>query len=395
MAEPVSGSPSERFSLVQGGPFHALTCRIGLTGPDQLPTTRTALALAMLAWALPAVLAVAQSLVDERYSGWGYFSDWTVLTRFLIAIWIMIATERYADGRLISLTQHFREARILADGDMPAFRSALATADRRSGSALAEFVIFGTVLVWSGATTFLTVELTGTSWEGREAGEGVVLSWAGEVARFVSTPLFLFLMLRWVWRFIVWSGLLYRVSRLSLQLMPLHPDRCGGLGFLSIFPSIFSGFMFALSCVVAAAMVKDLGLEHHAAQTVWLALAGWLVISLGLGLGPLLVFMRPLYILRERALIDYGRLASQHHLAFHRRWIIEKRNGEELMGSPDPSSASDLNATVEAVQNLRFIPVDFPAVLQLVVAAGAPLLAVVMTQIPFGVLVKWILGSIF
>ncbi|MCP4936332.1 MAG: hypothetical protein GY927_19535, partial [bacterium] len=48
--------------------------------------------------------------------------------------------------------------------------------------------------------------------------------------------------------------------------MPLHPDRSGGLGFLANFPGIFSGFLFALSCVVAAAMVKDLGLEEHAAQ---------------------------------------------------------------------------------------------------------------------------------
>ena len=38
---------------------------------------------------------------------------------------------------------------------------------------------------------------------------------------------------------------------LSLQLMPLHPDRSGGLGFLANFPGIFSGFVFALSSVGA------------------------------------------------------------------------------------------------------------------------------------------------
>jgi len=198
----------------------------------------------------------------------------------------------------------------------------------------------------------------------------------------------------WIWRFLVWSGLLYRISRLPLQLMPLHPDRSGGLGFLAIFPGIFSGFVFALSCVIAAAMVKDLGLQEHAAQTVWFALAGWIVIVVGLVLGPLLVFVRPLYALRERALIDYGRLASQHHIAFHRKWILENRNGEELMGSPDPSSASDLNATAEAVQQQRFIPVDFLAVAQLVLAAGVPLFAVVATQMPIGNLIKWIVGAV-
>jgi len=391
---PRSTENNDRFSLVVGGPFHGALRRLGLTGVDQLPTQRAAFGLALAAWLLPALLVVAQSLLDDRYAGWGFFSDWTVYTRYLIAIWIMIATERYADERLITLAHHFRAAHILSEADQPAFDAALTNADRRSASMLAELVFLAAVLVWSSLTAHYTVALEGRGWDGVHLAGETTLSWAGEAARFVSTPLFLFLVLRWIWRFLVWSGLLYRISRLSLQLVPLHPDRSGGLGFLAIFPGIFSGFVFALSCVIAATMVKDLGLQEHAAQTVWFALAGWLIMVVGLVLGPLLVFVRPLYALRERALIDYGRLASQHHLAFHRKWIAENINGEELMGSPDPSSASDLNATVELVQQLRFIPVDFLAVVQLVLAAGVPLLAVVATQMPIGDLFKWIVGAV-
>lgn len=112
-------------------------------------------------------------------------------------------------------------------------------------------------------------------------------------------------------------------------------------------------------------------------------------------LGPLVVFAWPLYQLRERALVEHGRLATQHHLAFHHKWIGEKRNGEALMGSPDPSSASDIDAAVAAVQDMRFLPVDGPAVVQLVIAAGAPLLVVVATQMPIGEVVQWIFGRIF
>jgi len=65
------------------------------------------------------------------------------------------------------------------------------------------------------------------------------------------------------------------------------------------------------------------------------------------------------------------------------------------MGSPDPSSASDINATVSAVLDLRFFPWTGVAVLQLVIAAGVPLLAVVATQIPVGDIFQWILGRIF
>jgi hypothetical protein len=304
LTEPSSPKTGEQFSLVVGGPFHRLLRRLGLTGPDALPTRCAVLLLALAAWALPAVLVIAQALLDDRYSGWGFFADWTVHTRYLLAVGIMIATERYADGRLNTLARHFRAAHIVSDAEEHAFRSALARADRRSASIVAELVILAAALSWPGLTAHYAVHLSGTGWDGVNTAGGSVLSWAGEAARWVSTPLFLFLMLRWLWRFLVWSELLYRISRLSLQLTPLHPDRSGGLGFLANFPGIFSGFVFALSCVVAAAMVKDLGVQEHAAQTVWFAVAGWVVLILALALGPLLVFLRPLYALRERALID-------------------------------------------------------------------------------------------
>jgi hypothetical protein len=125
-----------------------------------------------------------------------------------------------------------------------------------------------------------------------------------------------------------------------------------------------------------------------------LALAGWLACTLILFLGPLLVFTGPLYAAREKALLEYGRLANQHHLAFHRKWIREARSGEELMGSPDPSSAADLNSSVEIVREMRVVPVDGPAVVLLAVAAGTPLLAVVATQVPLTDLARWAIGAI-
>ncbi len=392
--DPGSGDPTDRFSLVVGGPFHAILRRLGLVGADQLPTRRAALGLALLAWLPPALLAVVQSLADDRYSGWGYFMDPTVHTRYLVAIAAMIATERYANGRLVLLAREFRESQILSPEALPGFARALDIADRRSSSRLAEAILAAGALVWSGVTASYAVELAGSSWEGTGAAGEVVLSWAGEIARFLSAPLFIFLALRWIWRFLVWTGLLVRISRLPLQLTPLHPDHSAGLGFLAIYPSIFSGFVFALSCVISSGFMKALGLEHFSPQTVGFALAGWLVLVLLLFLGPMLAFAGPLFAVRERALLEYGRLANQHHLAFHRKWIGEARSGEDLMGSSDASSASDLNASVQMVRELRFVPIDAAAVIQLLVAAGVPLLAVVSTQIPLIDLARWIVSTL-
>jgi hypothetical protein len=386
---------AERFSLVAGGPLNALLGRLGLIGDDRLPTPLAAVVLALVAWLPPALLAIVQSLRDGDYVGWGFFTDGTVYARYLVAIGVMVGTDRYADWRLTRLARHFRESSLIPEASLSAFSGALQIADCRSSARLAELVMLVAALIWSSLTILYAVDVARSSWEGRVVGGAGVLSWAGESARFVSNPLFLFLAFRWIWRFFVWTQLLFRISRLPLRLTPLHPDRAAGLGFLAIYPGIFNGFIFALSCVIASSMVKEIGLAEHSPQTIWLALAVWVGISLLAVLGPLVVFAWPLYQLRERALLEYGRLATQHHLAFHHKWIDESRSGETLMGSPDPSSASDINATVAAVQDMRFLPVDGLAVLQLVIAAGVPLLAVVATQIPIGEIVQWILGRIF
>ena len=64
------------------------------------------------------------------------------------------------------------------------------------------------------------------------------------------------------------------------------------------------------------------------------------------------------------------------------------------MGSSDSSSASDLNASVQVVRELRVVPVDLAAVIQLVLAAGLPLLAVVATQMPLSELARWLVSAI-
>jgi hypothetical protein len=250
------------FSLVAGGPFYGVLRRLGLLGADQLTTLRTAAVLALFAWLPPALLAVAQSLVDSGYHGWGYFADLTVPARYLIAIWAMVATERYADSRFKILGRQFRDAGLLSRDSLPRYEAALAIADRRSSSWIAEGIILAVAIVHSGVVMRVVISLSGSSWEGAMVGGQAQLSWAGTLVRYVSNPLFLFLTLRWIWWFLVWGGLLFRISRLPLRLIPAHPDRAAGLGFLAVYPSVFSGFSFALSCVISSAILKDLTLEQ-------------------------------------------------------------------------------------------------------------------------------------
>jgi hypothetical protein len=383
----------ERFSLVSGGAFHAFLERLGLLSPEQLPTQGAAIGMALLAFSLPGLAAVLQTLLDSQYSGWDYFQDGTVYARYLVAIAVMVATERMADGRIILMIQYFRDAQLLEGSERSRFATIVSRADRQASSKSAEWLILAGAFVWSMSTTRFASVIAVDNWEGIVLeGDRIGLSWAGEVSAITSNTLFLFLVLRWFWRFYIWASLLRRTASLNLQIMPLHPDRCGGLGFLAIFPGIFSGLVFALSCVIAASFHKALPYVGESSQIVWLAIALWLVLVVLTFIGPLLVFVRPLYARREIALMEYGRLAHEHHLEFHRKWIEQGGEGEEIMGSADPSSMSDLNASVQTVNEMRVLPIDRNALLQLLASAGVPMLFMAALQMPVGELVRLILG---
>ena len=394
MENPVSGDNSIKFSLVSGGPFHSILARLGLLGPDKLPNWRTVVVLVLLAWAPPAVLAISQSLLHADYAGWDFFTDSTVYTRYLVAVTAMVATERFADGRVSVLVNQFLQARLVAPDAVDEFRTIVVQADQRSAQPLAEAILLIVALAGSWWSFYFVSTVSVSGWEEWTIGGETHLSWAGTAAELVGNPLFMFLVLRWFWRFLVWAQLLARTSRLPLKLTAMHPDRVGGLIFLGLFPGIFIGFVFALSCVISSSLVKTIALLGPSQQFVWLAIAAWVLLVVLVFVAPLFFFSMPIYRLREQALIEYGRLAQVHHQLFHDRWITYGKKTEELLGSPDPSSSADLNGCIQAVLDMRFMPLDWASLVQLAIAALAPFVVVVASRIPLAEVLKWIVGAV-
>ena len=93
------------------------------------------------------------------------------------------------------------------------------------------------------------------------------LTLAGWWCVLVSAPLFWFLVLRWLWRHLVWGLLLRDVAGLKLRLVATHPDGYGGLAFIGGYPNAFAAFVFAMTCVVAAETLQALLHGKLAAQS--------------------------------------------------------------------------------------------------------------------------------
>ncbi len=384
----------EQFSLVIGGPFHALLSRLRLLGADGLPTLRAAIILVLIAWLPPALLSVVDYLYNGSERALSYFSDYTAYIRFWLAIGVMVMTERSAHFRLTPVVNQFFHARLICEESMERFRAAVKKADDRSSSAIAELVLLLMLYLAAIFTAKFDLELGGFDWDGRIVEGNAEYSMAGLWSHWISKPLFLFLLLRWCWRFAVWGWLLFQVSRMRLQLVAYHPDRSGGLGFLCVYPMVFSGLIFAVSSVVAAQLVSEIynaGISRELLQPLILA---WIVFVLLIFIGPLAVFVRPLYQLREQAMFGLGRIASEHQAAFQKKWMASQAAGGDLLGSADVSSASDLAPIAASPYSMRVLPVTLTAVIYLALTAGAPMLAVLATQMPLSEFLDFLASTI-
>ena len=385
---------NDQFSLVSGGLLHDLLRRIGLLDNDGLPKHSVCIGLALMAWGIPGLLSLLQGLQTSQNDGWSYFTDPLTYTRYLIAIYVLMATERYADSRLSHVIDHFKQSKILPSDHIVDFDNVIRSADKTTASLFAEFVLLIVAFIMAGPITAHAIELIYGTWEGHSTGQGSVFSWAGYTARYLSTPIFLFLVFRWGWRFLVWTWLLFRISKLELSLQPLHPDRSAGLGFLSVYPSVYSGLVIAISCVAASSMYREFGIQQSADGTIYMAVFTWIALNAIVFFGPLLFFSKQLLAARDRAILDYGKMASRHHDLIKKRWIDREYADEELLGSSDITSAGEMNAAVESVHNIRLIPIDSVSVYQLIIAAGVPMVAVVSTVLPVTELFKWLTGIV-
>jgi hypothetical protein len=263
---------------------------------------------------------------------------------------------------------------------------------RRTGSAIAEMLI----LLGAYAMSYAWLSTSASRVEGgtwfAQLGDGrLEFTLSGWWMLLVGLPMFWFLLGRWLWRFLTWGRLLGDIAQCELRLVATHPDRCGGLSFIGKYPTTYVFFVFALSTVVAATVLKAVvfvGVSVLSFKYALAALVLFLIIAFVL---PLFVFTPVLLRLKKQGLSRYGALVSRHNLAFEEKWVHGVAKGsvtEDPLGSPDMSSLADLSASYELIQNIRIVPVTKDSIVPLVFAALLPLAAVAATQVPF----KQILG---
>jgi len=387
---------SAGFSLVLGGPLFQVLRRAHLADDALLLLRKRVLVVSLFAW-LP--LLALSLLRGQALSGVAvpFLKDVESHVRFLFAMPLLIVAELAVHRRMQPVLQLFRERGVVPPALQPRLQAAADSALRLRNSVLAELLLvalvygLGVQVVWR-----RFIALDAATWYATPLPGGTALSPAGLWYGYVSLPIFQFLLCRWYFRIFIWARFLWQVAKIKLSLVPTHPDRLGGLGFLTAMAHAFMPLAAAHGALVAGTLANRILYTGARLTAFRMELLLVVVLMLLLVFGPVLVFAPQLAAARRRGLNEYGTLAERYVREFDAKWLRGgAASGEALLGSADVQSLADMVNGHDVVRTMASVPVSKEAILRVALATLAPVVPLALTMMPLEELLKRLFGMLF
>lgn len=369
-----------RFSIVRGDPLFRLQRALKLVSDDNLFPLRRAILFALVAWLPIAVWAIFLGDDTARHGSESFLRHFGVQVRCLITLPLLIIAEGPAERLLGNVVAQFVAGGLVGEPERERFDRVLRSSERLRDAwpvwlLLAVLLVVGAVVGVSHARD--THEL---AWGVRGDGRlGFGAWWFFLVAR----PLIALMNLVWLWRTLVIVRLFRRLAKLDLRLIPAHPDRAGGLGFVEQAIPAFSLVVLAISAGISgyyAHLVLQHGLDVASLKMQAIAL---LLLLLVLFLSPLFMFGRVLLLYRRRAYLDYSAFIGRVDAEFDRHWVRDpKASIADALDVSHWGSLADASTVFATASRIRGMPISKSSVLAILIPALVPMVIVALIQIP-------------
>jgi hypothetical protein len=368
--------------IFDGGPPLRLEKSLGLIKPDERRSLRRAILAGAIVWVPLFLLSAIDSLVHGENKVIPLIGDLTAGFRYLIVVPLLILAEEFTLHRIGQIAINFIDAGIVTAQDLPRFDAIIADARRLLNSASVELgvVVLAYLAMIVLTQTFPTEDIP--LWhKAVDGGRGY--SWAGWWHVLVSAPIFLVLLLGWLWRILIWGLFLFRVSRLDLELLATHPDQVGGLQFVSLSVRAFLLVSFAISTSVAGGVAYRVLYLSSSFFSFIYVIAAVVILNLLLFAAPLLVFGGKLVEARRRGIIDYGGLARAVGSQLEKKWRDYRKNvNEGVLDVPHFSATTDLYQVVSNVYQMKPFPIDTQDLIAMIVVSLLPFLPALLLEMP-------------
>jgi len=384
---------AEDFSLVLGGPLFQLLRKSHLEGDALELLHRRVLAFILITW-FPLLVLSAFGANVESVARISFFHDIEAHVRFLVALPVLIGAELLVHARIRLSVRRFVEWRIVLPEDAPLFHKAIESAVKIRNSVYVELALLAAVYIlglwfWSGRN-----ELSLVTWYALPGGRWK-LTPAGYWYVFVSLPIFQFILLRWYMRLFIWFRFLWQVNRIELNLLPTHPDRCGGLSFVGKSSYAYTPILFAQGVILAGIVADRVLYGGESLLSFKFLIGGFIVFFVVFVLGPLLMFTPRMAQAKRKALAVYGLFAQRYVESFDQKWVRGASPSEELLGTGDIQSLADLANSYQIVREMGVVPFGLQDVSRLALATAVPLSPLLLTIFSFEELIIRIAKVVF
>lgn len=369
------------LSLLTGGPLYGLLVRAGIARPGHAGIVLRILFFVSLTWGALALITIWQGTFLNSALRVPFLFDFAEICRFLFVLPLLIMAEGIVGPWLSHVISHFRK--LVSEADIEKFEENIASALRSRDSIVAELVIILLAFIRPHFDA-LTLSASVSSWRAVTTDAVSVPTSAFLWYLYVAKPLIAMVWLRWLWRYIIWSLLLSRTSKLALRVIPTHPDRMGGLGFVGTAQTNFAILYFAIAAQAASFIGEEIVFEGAKLMSFKYMILAIVLIAPVIFLTPCLAFSSKLIEAKKRGLLEYSALADQYTKEFHEKWIEGKRDvNEQLLGSADIGSLADLGSSFEVVQSMKTILISKGTIMSFLVASLLPFTPLLLTVYPF------------
>ncbi|MCL1633966.1 hypothetical protein M2650_04825 [Luteimonas sp. SX5] len=383
---------NDNFSLMKGGLVYRLLSAIGALHPGTPTTSWVAAILIGIAFLPLLAISTWEGTLLGQHAAMPLLGDYAVLSRFLLAMPMLILAAPWSDRILRGAARQLAYSDLTRRGRRSSLAAIFVAMRRLRDSNLPELVCVALAVLPSLAALAVPGAATGhADWRMSDTGS---LSAAGQWFNAVSVPAFRFVALIWLWRFCLWAYLLWRLSRIELDLHPAHPDGAGGLGFLGLAQERFGALSAAGGLVLLGYCINRILYYGETVAGLTHLLAGYIIGSTMLLVAPLLLLAPRMMAAKRHALMKYDALGNRTVRAFDRRWRRGRQAADAatLLDQADASGLADFTSVYGTVRSMSIVPVTRWNLLWIAVHGAVPLTPLIFFAMSVDELVRKLFG---